>query len=114
MLVDEKNFVEKLQEYIEIVERHLKVLLIVKEEGPVGIIKLSNLTGLPPHKVRYSLRILEKNGLIKATTSGATATDKTEEFINHFQNILNNNLEKLAKLNEIIKSRGSSAGRACG
>ncbi|MEM2935124.1 MAG: hypothetical protein QXF32_02025 [Candidatus Thermoplasmatota archaeon] len=114
MLVEEKNFVEKLQENIDVVERHLKVLLIVKNEGPVGIIKISSLTGLPTHKVRYSLRILEKNGLVKATTSGATSTDKTEEFINHFQNILNRTLERLAKLDEIIKSRGSSAGRACG
>ncbi len=114
MFVDEKNFVEKLQEDIEILERHLKVLLILKEEGVAGIIKLSALTGLPPHKVRYSLRILEENGLIKATTSGAIVTDRIEEFINHFQNILNSNIEKLIKLRETIKSRGSSAGRACG
>ena len=109
-----KNFVEKLQEDIEVAERHLKILLIVKNEGPVGIIKLSTLTGLPSHKIRYSLRVLEKNGLIKVTTNGAVTTDKTEEFINHFQNILNETIEKLNNLNNIIESRGSSAGRACG
>ncbi len=95
------NLMDKLKEEIEVMERHLQILKIVSQKGPIGIIKLSELTGLPPHKVRYSLRILESNGLIKPSTNGAITTEKTEEFINEFRNIINELISKLQKMREI-------------
>lgn len=94
----ETNFIEKLEEEIDVVGRHLMMLKIVKENGPIGIIKLSEKTGFPAHKVRYSLRILEEEGLIKPSPSGAVITEKTEEFINNFKNILSNIIKKLQEL----------------
>jgi len=101
-IVSEMDFVEKLKEEIEVIGRHLRILKIIVEEGPIGIIRLSEITGLPPHKVRYSLRVLEENGLIKPSSNGAVTTEKTEEFINNFRNILNELKLKVEKLEEFV------------
>jgi predicted transcriptional regulator len=42
---------------------------------------MSNETGYPHHKVRYSLRVLEEENLIDPTSQGAITTDRTEEFV---------------------------------
>ena len=38
-------------------------------------------TGIPSHKVRYSLRVLEQVGLIAASAPGAVTTERTETFL---------------------------------
>ena len=101
----EENFVERLKGEIEVVERHLKILDIILQEGPIGIIKLSEKTKLPPHKVRYSLRVLENDGLIKPSANGAMTTEKTEEFINNFRNIMNNITKKMQSLEKLFEPR---------
>lgn len=69
-----------LRREIELLERHITVLDLVLKNGPVGIIKLSAMSGLPQHKVRYSLRVLEHRGLIKPSQKGAIATKKAEGY----------------------------------
>jgi predicted transcriptional regulator len=59
---------------IELVTRHIEVLRAVIEYQPIGIMKLGELLSLPQHRIRYSLRILEQNGYIQASSSGAVAT----------------------------------------
>ena len=46
-----------------------------------GIIKLSELTKHPQHMVRYSLRILEQEGLIEPSPHGAVTTDVIKKAI---------------------------------
>jgi predicted transcriptional regulator len=65
-----------LRREIQILRRHVLILDLVLKHEPVGIIKLSAMSGLPQHKVRYSLRVLEQRGLIKPSQQGAVATDK--------------------------------------
>lgn len=65
---------------IELLERHTTILGLVIKNGPVGIIKLSAMSGLPQHKVRYSLRVLEHQGLIKPSQQGAVATKKARGY----------------------------------
>jgi predicted transcriptional regulator len=65
---------------LELIDRHIRVLKIVAERGPIGILKLAEETGMQAHKVRYSLRILEQNGLIKPSPQGAIAGGNFEEF----------------------------------
>jgi predicted transcriptional regulator len=72
--------IERIKKEIEMFERHMEVLNLVLEEGPVGIVNLSSNTGYPRHKIRYSLRVLEEEELIEPTNSGAQATDKGREF----------------------------------
>jgi len=62
-------------------ERHLEVLRMVLENEPIGILKMSNETGHPHHKIRYSLRVLEEASLIEPTSQGAATTDETSEFV---------------------------------
>ena len=92
------EILDKLEREIDIVERHLTILNIIMKEGPVGIIKLSEKTGWEQHKIRYSLRLLEKDGLIKPTPEGAIVTPKTEEFINELKNMLMKMLKKLENI----------------
>ncbi|NOZ59631.1 MAG: hypothetical protein GXO66_08695 [Euryarchaeota archaeon] len=72
---------ENLRGEIELLRRHVAVLRLVKQHEPVGIIKLSELSGIPQHRVRYSLRILEQKGIIKPSPQGAVTTRKAEEFL---------------------------------
>ena len=59
--------------------RHVNVLKTVQEHGPIGIIRLSQMTGEPQHMIRYSLRTLEKDGIITPSPHGAVVTDKIHE-----------------------------------
>lgn len=59
---------------LETVRRHLSIIQTLLREQPVGIIKISHETGIPEHKIRYSLRVLEKEGLILPSREGAILT----------------------------------------
>jgi predicted transcriptional regulator len=77
------------QEELELLGRHIRMLQFVERHGPVGIIKLSKLLGVPKHKVRYSLRILEQAGYIAPSTQGARATEKVPQFLERVDTMLN-------------------------
>ncbi len=66
---------------IELIRRHVKILKLVIKNQPIGIIRLAKLSRLPQHKVRYSLRALERSGIIKPSLQGAVSTDKAEKFL---------------------------------
>ncbi len=89
-----------LERELNILKRHIKVLKIVKREEPIGIHRLSEITGLPAHKVRYSLRILEDEEIIKPTMKGAVLHKKIEEYTKHFQIILKKILAELEVLKD--------------
>jgi predicted transcriptional regulator len=71
----------KTSKDIDLLQRHVNMLQIVAEHEPIGIIKLAEMLKLPQHIVRYSLRLLEKDGLIKASSAGARTTKKVEPFL---------------------------------
>jgi len=62
---------DKLYGELELLSRHIKVLEIVKEKQPIGIVRIANEMGLGEHEVRHSLSVLEAEGLIKPTPNGA-------------------------------------------
>jgi len=66
---------------LDILKRHVQVLKVLKENEPAGIIKLSELTKHPQHMVRYSLRILEQEGLIEPSPQGAVTTENVAKTI---------------------------------
>jgi len=76
-------------------ERHLQVLRMVIENEPIGIVKMSNETGYPHHKVRYSLRVLEEENLIEPSSQGAITTDHTHEFVDDLDSKVDQTIEKL-------------------
>jgi predicted transcriptional regulator len=73
--------IDQLEQEVDMIERHLDVLRMVLENEPIGILKMSNETGHPHHKIRYSLRVLEEASLIEPTSQGAATTDETSEFV---------------------------------
>ena len=62
-------------------ERHLRVLRLVLRNEPIGIVQLADELSLPDHKVRYSLRVLEEEGLIEPTDRGATTTEDLQGYV---------------------------------
>ena len=85
---------------LDILKRHILVLKILKENEPAGKIKLSELTAHPQHMVRYSLRILEQDGLIEPSPQGAVTTDvvdKTMSLVKTKLKEMNKTIEELLK-----------------
>jgi len=65
--IKEKTFITSVaRKEIDLLSRHI-------------IIRLSQVTGQPQHIIRYSLRTLEKGGVIKPSPNGAVITDKIHE-----------------------------------
>ena len=77
-----------IENELDILKRHISVLETLQEHQPMGIIKLSELTGYPQHMVRYSLHILEQEGLIEPSSRGAVTTQKREAILNDLQDAL--------------------------
>jgi len=91
----------KLEIEMEMLKRHLLILKYVIEQEPIGIMKLSELTKLPRHKVRYSLRVLEHEGLIGPSVHGAVTTAKTRQFVDtlgHRISVLGHRFDEVKKL----------------
>jgi predicted transcriptional regulator len=73
------NITSVAEKEIGLLSRHIDVLKTVRDHGPIGIIRLSQVTGQPQHMIRYSLRTLENSGVIKPSPQGAVVTDKIHE-----------------------------------
>ncbi len=83
-------------------QRHLVILKQVVENEPIGILKLAEETKIPSHKVRYSLRVLEQEGLIRATAPGAVTTHQTVSFLKELDSMIED-LSKKADNLKMIK-----------
>ncbi len=88
----------KLVSEIDRIKRHAKILRLVVEKGPLGIFKLSRISGFPPHQVRYSLRILERLGLIVPSSKGAVATIKGKRSLRALKEEVEKIKEKLSEI----------------
>jgi predicted transcriptional regulator len=60
-----KSMIERGNKEVEMLERHLDILLGVIENEPIGIVRLSDECGYEQYNVRYSLRVLEEQGLVE-------------------------------------------------
>jgi len=103
--------IDRLEKEVDMLERHLQVLKMVIENEPIGIVKMSNETGYPHHKVRYSLRVLEEENLIEPSSQGAIKTERTVEFVDELDGKLDEIVEKLdgMKIEDVAEIEGSLA-----
>jgi predicted transcriptional regulator len=62
---------DKVYNEFELLSRHIKVLQIVMEKQPIGIVRISQELGVGEHEVRHSLGVLEEMGFVKPTPNGA-------------------------------------------
>jgi len=96
----EEGLLKGTMSELDLISRHLLMLKAIKSNQPVGIIRLSEITGIPRHKVRYSLRLLEKDGLISATQEGAVVSDEYDAFILRLQSSLESAIAKADEIRE--------------
>lgn len=85
--------------------RHLIILKQVVENEPIGILKLAEETKIPSHKVRYSLRILEHEGLIAASAPGAITTEHTKPFLDELDAMIERLVADATDLKDIKIAR---------
>jgi len=88
---------------LDLLGRHLDVLKTVKDQGPIGIIRLSKITGHPQHMIRYSLRTLEKDGVIQASAQGAIVTDSVHDTLGTLESTLEDIITTMDDLKKKLK-----------
>ena len=102
-MIKKDNIMEKMTSELELIERHVMMLRATKENQPIGIIRLSEILKIPKHKVRYSLRLLENEGLISPSTEGAKVTDRYDEFMNSVETALDLLREQIERLRTVLR-----------
>lgn len=97
-----------LEQQIGLLKRHAEILdALSKSNRPLGIIKLSKMTGHSPHLVRYSLRELENADVVQPTSRGANMTPQAKNFLTNLnkeistlQGSLNDFSDRLREINK--------------
>ena len=92
-----------IENELDILKRHIDILNILQEQQPLGIIKISESTGYPQHMVRYSLRILEQEGLIEPSSRGAVTTATVGSILNDLKLALDHIANVAKELNRAVK-----------
>ncbi len=100
---ESKDPVDSLKEDLELLERHISILRTVKMNQPIGLIRLSEMTAIPKHRVRYSLKIMEQQGIIMATSDGATVSDRYDEFMANMADSVDSLVEKAITLRDSLR-----------
>lgn len=93
----------KLEEELDLIQRHVNILKLVIKNEPIGIIKLSEMSGIAQHKVRYSLRILEQQGIIRPSPQGAITTRKAKKFLETYPKKLKELSDKMMEMYKSFK-----------
>jgi predicted transcriptional regulator len=101
--IEKSSITSVARKEVGLLERHIDVLKTVREHGPIGIIRLSQVTGQPQHMIRYSLRTLEKDGLIKPSAQGAIITDKVHETMGTLESTLDDISTTMTELKKKLK-----------
>ncbi len=92
---------ERVASELELLSRNVEVLQHLTGKTPIGIIRLSEALNLPIHKVRYSLHLLEREGVIQPSADGAVVTDQ----IRQYWDSLNESLNRMTLLIQQLKDQ---------
>ena len=95
--------VNRIEEEIQLLARNVEILEKLSKSPPIGIIRLSEALHLPIHKTRYSLHLLEREGVIQPSADGAVVTDKAKEFWTN----LGTSLDRMSEVIQRLKSRAA-------
>jgi predicted transcriptional regulator len=97
------QLVDRIEEELELLARNVDILEKLAKSPPTGIIRLSEALSLPIHKTRYSLHLLEREGVIQPSADGAVVTDRAREFWGS----LSQSLERMTELIQHLKTRAA-------
>ena len=84
---------------VKLAKRHLDVLRLIMKHEPIGILRLSQITGIPDQQIRYSMRVLQDCGFLGPSTKGAVVTNNARKFMKN----LKNEKKKIVKTIENLK-----------
>lgn len=90
--------IDKIEDDLELLARHIKMLRAIRANEPIGIIRLSEVTDLPKHKIRYSLRLLEKDGVISPSPEGARTTESFDSYMSDVKDYISKIKRTVAEL----------------
>jgi predicted transcriptional regulator len=93
---------DRLADQVEKERRDLRILEAVIEHGPIGIVRLSEETDVPEHKVRYSLRMLENDELVQPTPQGATPAEDIDQRVANINDGLDRLLDRAEELKTVL------------
>ncbi len=97
------QLVTRIEEELDLLARNVDILEKLSKSPPTGIIRLSEALHLPIHKTRYSLHLLEREGVIQPSSDGAVVTDKAQEFWAS----LNASLDRMATVVQHLRARAA-------
>lgn len=97
------QLVTRIEEELDLLARNVDILEKLSKSPPIGIIRLSEALHLPIHKTRYSLHLLEREGVIQPSADGAVVTDRAQEFWTN----LNRSLDRMTDVIQHLKSRAA-------
>lgn len=98
---------ERISFELDLLGRNIVILDQLGRGGPMGIIRLSEILHIPVHKVRYSLHLLEREGVIQPSADGAVLTERAKEY----GESLSRSLENMTRLITQLRERGTEFGR---
>ena len=101
-MTGDRDPVGSLTEDMDLLERHISILKTVRENQPVGLIRLSEMTGIPKHRVRYSLKLLEQQGIILATPEGAMVSDRYDAFMSEISAYIDGLASRIEGLRRLL------------
>jgi len=97
------QLVARIEGELELLTRNVEILERLSKSPPIGIIRLSEALKLPIHKTRYSLHLLEREGVIQPSADGAVVTDRAREF----WTVMNRSLLRMESLIAELKARAA-------
>ncbi|HTT16350.1 MAG TPA: hypothetical protein VMH49_03195 [Thermoplasmata archaeon] len=97
------DLAQRIEEELELLSRNVDILERLAKSPPIGIIRLSEAMRLPIHKTRYSLHLLEREGVIQPSADGAVVTDRAQEFWAS----LHRSLARMVELIEHLRTRAA-------
>jgi predicted transcriptional regulator len=92
--------VDRIANELDLLARNVDILEKLSENHPMGIIRLSEALKLPIHKVRYSLHLLERQGVIEPSAEGAVVTERAKDFWRNLDRALDHMSELIQHLKE--------------
>lgn len=98
------QLVDRIANELDLLSRNVEILERLGDKNPLGIIRLSEALRLPIHKVRYSLHLLEREGVIQPSAEGAVLTDKARQFWMQ----LDESLDRMAAVMQQLKQKASA------
>jgi predicted transcriptional regulator len=103
-LAEGTQLVDRIASELDLLSRNVEILERLGDKNPLGIIRLSEALRLPIHKVRYSLHLLEREGVIQPSAEGAVLTEKARQFWIQ----LDGALDRMAVLVQQLKQKASA------